>query len=120
GRSLGYPRQHFSRRGLGGSGTEHRRPCATGRHAWSNSMSHDVEARIRAFIPENFMIGQDATALGSEDSFLDSGIIDSTGVLELISFLEEAFGIQVEDEEMIPSNLDSIANLQRFIASKQS
>jgi acyl carrier protein len=83
-------------------------------------MSSDTEARIRGFIQENFMMGQDASTLSNEDSFLDSGIIDSTGVLELIGFLEDGFGIQVADAEMIPANLDSIANLVRFIASKQS
>jgi acyl carrier protein len=83
-------------------------------------MSSDMEARIRGFIQENFMMGQDANALSNEDSFLDSGIIDSTGVLELIGFLEDGFGIQVADAEMIPANLDSIANLVRFIASKQA
>jgi len=79
----------------------------------------DMEVRIRAFIADNLMMGQDASALSREDSFLDSGIIDSTGVLELIGFLEDAFGIEVEDEEMVPDNLDSIANLIPFIRSKQ-
>jgi len=80
----------------------------------------DMEMRIRAFLADNFMMGQDSTALSRDDSFLDAGIIDSTGVLELIVFLEDAFGIQVEDEEMVPTNLDSIANLIPFIRSKQT
>lgn len=83
-------------------------------------MANDVEAKIRAFMEANLMMGQDATALSVDDSFLDNGIIDSTGVLELTSFLEEAFGIQIADPEITPANLDSIAKLVRFIASKQA
>ncbi len=83
-------------------------------------MANEVEAKIRAFIGANLMMGQDATTLSVDDSFLDNGIIDSTGVLELTSFLEDSFGIQVADQEITPANLDSIANLMRFIASKQA
>jgi len=58
--------------------------------------------------------------LRDDDSFLEKGIIDSTGVLELVAFIEENFGIKVEDEELIPENLDSIDNLVTFINSKKS
>jgi acyl carrier protein len=51
-------------------------------------------------------------------SFLDTGLIDSTGVLELVDFLEEQFGIAVEDSELVPENLDSISNLSRYLVSK--
>jgi acyl carrier protein len=76
-----------------------------------------TETRIREYISENFLFG-DAGQLGIEDSFLDKGIIDSTGILEIIMFLEEQFGIKVADSEMLPENLDSISNLVRFIGKK--
>lgn len=76
-----------------------------------------VETKLRDYITANFLFG-DGTQLASEDSFLDRGIIDSTGILEIIMFLEEEFGIKVADNEMLPENLDSIANLVRFVGSK--
>jgi len=76
-----------------------------------------IESKIRAYIAENFLFGE-AAELGVNDSFLDKGIIDSTGILEIIMFLEEQFGIKVADNEMLPENLDSIANIVRFITKK--
>jgi acyl carrier protein len=76
-----------------------------------------VEAKIRAYIAENFLFG-DSAQLAMDDSFLDKGIIDSTGILEIVMFLEEQFGIKVADSEMLPENLDSIRNIVRFIAKK--
>ena len=72
---------------------------------------------IRNFIIENFLFEEDEK-LKEETSFLESGIIDSTGILELVSFLEETFGITVEDEELIPENLDSIANIVAYLNKK--
>jgi acyl carrier protein len=74
--------------------------------------------RIRAFILENFMYGANETDLDDAQSFLDSGIFDSTGVLEVISYLEREFGIHVEDADMVPENLDSIDNLCQFLERK--
>ena len=68
---------------------------------------------------ENFLYGDRNTSLDDHDSFLDKGIVDSTGVLELVSYLEEEFGIKVEDEEIIPDNFDSIATLTSYIQRKQ-
>jgi len=76
-----------------------------------------IESKIRAYIGENFLFGE-AAEIGLSDSFLDKGIIDSTGILEIVMFLEEQFGIKVADSEMLPENLDSIANIVRFITSK--
>lgn len=76
-----------------------------------------IEAKIRAYIAENFMFGE-GDQLGVDESFLDKGIIDSTGILEIIMFLEEEFGIKVADNEMLPENLDSIGNIVRFITKK--
>jgi acyl carrier protein len=73
--------------------------------------------KIRAFIIENFLFGND-DGLSDESSFLDEGIIDSTGVLELVSFLEEEFGIAVDDEELIPENLDSINRVTSYLEGK--
>ncbi len=79
-----------------------------------------LPAEIRNFIVENFMLGMNPEELTDSDSLLDKGIIDSTGVLELVGFLEENYQIQIEDEELVPENLDSINNLVKFIQKKQS
>jgi acyl carrier protein len=76
-----------------------------------------IEAKIRAYIAENFLFGE-ADQLAVTDSFLDKGIIDSTGILEIVMFLEEQFGIKVADSEMLPENLDSIGNIVNFITRK--
>ncbi len=77
----------------------------------------DAAGRIRTFITSNFYVAE-GTSLGDDVSFLDSGIIDSTGVLEVVAFIEEQFGIRVNDEEMLPENLDSIGKIVAFIARK--
>jgi acyl carrier protein len=73
--------------------------------------------KIRKFIIENFLF-RSGDGLGDDDSFLDKGIIDSTGVLELVAFVEEQFGIKVADEELVPENLDSVNNLANFVDNK--
>lgn len=77
----------------------------------------EAKEKVRAFIVENFMFGNDE-GLTDETSFLEEGIIDSTGVLELVDFLEETFSISVDDEELIPENLDSIKNLAAYLEKK--
>ena len=77
----------------------------------------DIREQLRQFIIENFLYGQ-KQVFGDEDSFLDQGIIDSTGVLELVSFIEEHFGIAVRDTDLIPDNLDSIQRVTKFIQRK--
>ncbi len=72
---------------------------------------------LRHFIVENFLYGQ-PTPLADEDSFLDQGIIDSTGMLELVTFLEDRYQIQIEDHELVPENLDSIRRLALFLERK--
>lgn len=76
--------------------------------------------RIRKFIEENFVVGSDGEEMSADDSFLEKGIIDSTGVLELVGFLEETYGFAVEDEEVLPDNFDSINKLVAYIARKQA
>ena len=77
-----------------------------------------IDRQLREFVVNNFLFGQDEDQLSDHDSFLDKGIIDSTGVLELVSFLEEQYRIKIEDEELVPANLDSINNLARFVEKK--
>ena len=77
-----------------------------------------IEQTIREYILENFLFTDDQSLLSSEDSFMEKGIIDSTGILEVIFFLEEKFNVKVDDDEMIPENLDSVKNLVAFVGSK--
>ena len=79
---------------------------------------NDITSELREFIAENFLFGQDV-ALADDDSFLEQGIIDSTGVLELVTFIEDRYRIAVDDAELVPDNLDSIERLVRFIQSKR-
>ena len=76
-----------------------------------------IKTTIRAFIIENFLFGDD-NGLKDDTSFLDEGIIDSTGVLELVTYMEEEFDIEVEDEELIPENLDSVNNVTVYLEGK--
>ena len=77
----------------------------------------EVRIVVRNFISENFILDA-AEDLREEDSLLERGIIDSTGVLELVAFIEEKYGITVEDDELIPENLDTIRDIAEFIRQK--
>jgi len=79
----------------------------------------DALSEIREFIVDSFMLGRKPEELKDTASLLDLGIIDSTGVLELVGFLEEKYKITIEDEELVPDNLDSINNLVSFVQKKQ-
>jgi acyl carrier protein len=79
----------------------------------------DIRNQVRSFVTTNFYV-PDPAALADEASLLDQGIIDSTGVLEVISFLEDTFGVTVEDSEMLPENLDSIARITSFVHKKRA
>ena len=78
-----------------------------------------VRDRVRQFILANFYVA-DAGALGDDDSLMAEGIVDSTGMLDVILFLEEEMKIHIEDTEMIPDNLDSIARIDAFVGKKQA
>jgi acyl carrier protein len=78
----------------------------------------DIQPEIYNFVVENFLFGK-ADGLAADDSLVGKGVIDSTGVLELVSFIQERFGIRMEDQEIIPDNLDSIRNLVTFITRKR-
>ena len=77
-----------------------------------------MREKLRSFVLRKFMPGAKPEDLRDDESFLDSGIIDSTGVVELLSFLEEEFAIEIDDAEIVPENLDSIDNLCRFLKAK--
>jgi len=79
-----------------------------------------MEHELRAFLAENFLLGADLQTLGGSASLIDAGIIDSTGVLELVGFLEETYGIRIAEHELLPENLDTIDNILRFIGEKRA
>ena len=75
--------------------------------------------KIRMFILENYLFTSDTSELNLDDSLLGRGIVDSTGMLEIIFFIEEQLGVKVRDEEMIPDNLDSVNKIANFVQSKR-
>ncbi|MBE3126601.1 MAG: acyl carrier protein [Acidobacteria bacterium] len=77
----------------------------------------EYETEIRQFVAGRFLFGDDKK-LGDQDSLLEAGIIDSTGILELINHLEERYGIKVNDDELVPENLDTIASISAFLGKK--
>lgn len=77
-----------------------------------------IRAQIRRYILENFLFTDDEARLRDDASFLEEGIVDSTGVLELVMFVEETFGIEVPDEEILPENFDSVERLTRYVEAK--
>ncbi|MCB1692862.1 MAG: acyl carrier protein [Pseudomonadales bacterium] len=79
-----------------------------------------TRAKLRSLILENYLFTDDESELEDEVSFLDTGILDSMGIMEVIAFLNEEFDIEVAEEEMIPENLDSIDNLLEYLARKRA
>ena len=79
-----------------------------------------AKEKIRNYLLENYLFTDDQSALGDSDSFLEQGILDSTGIMEVIFFLEEEFDISVNDEEMVPENLDSVSNILGFLDKKKA
>jgi acyl carrier protein len=78
-----------------------------------------VEQQLRKIVTETFLVGGDRSELRGDDSFIETGIIDSTGILQLVEFVEQEFGFKVEDEDLIPENLDSIDRLLAFVERKR-
>jgi acyl carrier protein len=79
-----------------------------------------LQAEIKQFILENFLFSNDESAVANSESLMDKGVVDSTGILELIMHLEERYGIKVQDEEMLPANLDSIERIAAFVERKRA
>ena len=77
----------------------------------------DFSTTVRDFIVENFLFG-DGEKLNDDTSFMEEGIIDSTGILELVFFIEENFEIKIEDDELVPENMDNLNNIARFLERK--
>jgi acyl carrier protein len=77
-----------------------------------------IKDQVRSYVVDNFVMGSNAAKFSDADSFLDLHIIDSTGFLELVTYIEEKFKFRVEDEEMIPENLDSLNSIDAYVAKK--
>ena len=82
-------------------------------------MMQAIQNDVRRFVAENFLFAAHADDLSDTESLLERGIIDSTGVLELVGFLERRYGITIEDHELVPANLDSVERIVRFVQSKR-
>ena len=80
----------------------------------------DVKEQIRQYVAENFLFSDNGFELGNDESFLEAGVVDSLGVLELVTFVEEEFSLQVADEEIVPDNFDSVNRLADYIGRKRS
>ncbi|MGQ9367185.1 acyl carrier protein [Azospirillum sp. A39] len=78
-----------------------------------------VTQQIRGFIVENFLLGKDS-GFDNQDSLLETGIVDSTGIMHVVAFLEESFGIEIDDDDLVADNLDSVARIAAFVRSKQA
>jgi len=83
-------------------------------------MDNDVQAQVRQFIVTNFLFGDASGVPGDSESLLASGVVDSTGVLELVEFLEGDLGVTVADHETVPANLDSIEKIAGFVVRKRA
>lgn len=77
-----------------------------------------VEREVTQFIVDNFLFGNAKEAPAANTSFMETALIDSTGVLELVAFVEEKYRFKVSDDELVPENLDSVANLAKFVVRK--
>ena len=81
---------------------------------------NDVEKKVRSFIEDNFLFRDDRATLSDSESMIDAGLIDSTGILELVAYLETEFSIRMADAEIVPANLDSIKAIVAYVKSKQA
>ncbi|MCP5327325.1 MAG: acyl carrier protein [Sinobacteraceae bacterium] len=80
-------------------------------------MNRDIKQAVRHYIEQNFLVGAD-TPIADGDSLLQLQIVDSTGFLELVNFVESSFGVKVDDEEMVPENLETLDNIDAFVRRK--
>jgi len=85
----------------------------------STENKEEIIKTVKDFIVDNFLFGNEAEEIQPDTSFMEKGIIDSTGILELVEFTEETYEISVEDEELLPENLDSLNNISTYIISKK-
>ncbi|NJN55428.1 MAG: acyl carrier protein [Anaerolineae bacterium] len=80
----------------------------------------DVKDQIKKYIAENFLFSSNGFTLDDDESLLEAGVVDSLGVVELVSFVEEKFGITVPDDDIVPDNFDSVDNLAAYIARRSN
>ncbi len=80
----------------------------------------EMHEQLRAFIVANFMFGRGGEAVSNHVSLVESGIMDSTGVLELVAFVEQTYGIHVDEREIVPANFDTVHGLAGFVERKRS
>ena len=81
-------------------------------------MSVQIEPAVRQFVTEKLLFGDKTKSFNDETSFLETGLIDSTGVLELVVFLEGKFSIRIADEDVVPDNLDSVSRITKYVGRK--
>ena len=82
-------------------------------------MRPTLEQQLRGYIVDTFLFGEGGDKFNDDDSLLEHGVLDSTGVLELVAYLSESFEMKVDDNELVPENFDSINRLSAFVRSKQ-
>ena len=84
----------------------------------SNSDTDTIGQDVRQFLADNFILDDGGAGLGADDSLTQAGVLDSMGVLELIMFVEERFGVTIPDEDTLPENLDSVARIVGYISRR--
>ncbi len=82
------------------------------------TVTQDTAQQVREYVIDRFLFGQGGDRLTDDSSFLEQSLMDSTGVLEMVMFLEQRFGVKVQDHELIPENLDSVNRIAAFVARK--
>jgi acyl carrier protein len=84
----------------------------------STAEAPSIEEQLRVFIVENFLFGDDSRTIEASSSLIENDFVDSTGILELVAFIEERFGFRMSDHEIAPDNLDSIERIVSYVRSK--
>lgn len=84
-----------------------------------SELSTDIESSIKDFIHRNFLMNSSQSSFSNTDSFMEKGIIDSTGILELVNFIQQSYQIEILDEELVPENLDTVQNICTYIKRKK-
>lgn len=82
-------------------------------------MQQQITHKVRQYIIDNLLMGIDGVEIADDTSFLEQGLLDSTGVLELVTYLEDSFDIKVGDDELTPDNLDSLNRIAAYVTSKR-
>ena len=78
-----------------------------------------LEQELRRYVIDNFLYGRQDQELSDDDSFVDKGVLDSTGVLDLVGYLEQSYGVEIADQELVPENLDSVRRIAAFLRAKR-